>query len=225
MNGHVLAVLTVAAFAPTRAFVDEAVDVLLLSKHIGEEVLNSWDVLNKPFNISKGVELPFIRKREREVLAHLSYITRAIQKLELNVENSRIVAMLLEKNMGRGARLELKLNEMSDLLSRVESADRQMRQYVRLQRELERRTLEEFASWCVSHDSGALPGLLERVHALVVPPHAHLLSHGLLDLVVSDLQVCTICEIVFGLTAFNLFGGHRTVTVHSSYMVTSYVRS
>ncbi|XP_047503173.1 uncharacterized protein LOC125048534 isoform X1 [Pieris napi] len=188
MTAHVCAVLALVALATTHAFVDEAVDVLLLSKHIGEEVLNSWDIIGKPFNASQGVELPFIHKRERQLFSRLSYITRAIQKLEVDVEKSRVVAMLLEKNIGRGPRLELKLNEMSDLLSRVDSADRQMREYVRLQRELERRTLEEFASWCVAHDRGALPGLLERVHALVVPPHAHLLGHSLLDLIVSDLQ-------------------------------------
>ncbi|CAH4028650.1 unnamed protein product [Pieris brassicae] len=202
MTAHVCAVLALVALATTHAFVDEAVDVLLLSKHIGEEVLNSWDIIGKPFNASQGVELPFIHKRERQLFSRLSYITRAIQNLEVDVEKSRVVAMLLEKNIGRGPRLELKLNEMSDLLSRVDSADRQMREYVRLQRELERRTLEEFASWCVAHDRGALPGLLERVHALVVPPHAHLLGHSLLDLIVSDLQVCTVCEIVPGLNKF-----------------------
>ncbi|CAK1554541.1 unnamed protein product [Leptosia nina] len=189
MGGLVHALLTLVAVASTHAFVDEALDVLHLSTQIGEEVLNSWDVIGKPFNATGGVELPFVRRRERQVLARLSSISRAIQKLELDVEKSQAVAVMLAKTVGRDARLELKLNEIADLLGRVESADREMREYVKLQQELERRTLEDFADWCVSHDRGALAGLLERIHALVVPPHKHLLGRGLLGIVVSDLQV------------------------------------
>ncbi|XP_045773209.1 uncharacterized protein LOC123872741 isoform X1 [Maniola jurtina] len=177
--------LLLIAFA--HAFIDEAVDVIKLGKEIGEEVLNSWDLLGKPLNISGGVDLPVIKRRERIVLAKLDRISRMIERLELGIEKNSAVAMLLAKT-GRGARLELRLHEMADLLSRVASADRQMREYVRLQKELERTTLEDFAQWCVSHDPGALPGLLERVHALIAPPHKHLLGRGILNLVLDDLQ-------------------------------------
>lgn len=179
--------LLLIAFA--HAFIDEAVDVLKLGKEIGEEILSSWDVIGKPLNISGGVELPVIRRRERMVLARLAQISRMIQTLELGMEKNSAVAMLLAKAAGRGARLELRLHEMADLLSRVASADRQMREYVRLQKELERSTLQDFAEWCVSHDPSALPGLLERVHSLIAPPHKHLLGRGILNLVLDDLQV------------------------------------
>ncbi|XP_045498674.1 uncharacterized protein LOC123696512 isoform X2 [Colias croceus] len=188
MSGRVRVLLALIAVTSTHALIDEAVDVILLSKQIGEEVLNSWDVIGKPFNATGGVELPLIRKRERQVLARLSEITRAIQKLELQVDRSSVVATLLAKSVGRGARLELRLHEMADLLSRVESADRMMREYVKLQQELERRTLEDFADWCVSHDRGALPGLMERIHALIVPPYKHLFVRGLMELIVDDLE-------------------------------------
>ncbi|XP_073957026.1 chemokine-like protein orion isoform X1 [Choristoneura fumiferana] len=181
-----LALLGFAACA--HALVDDALDVIRLGKEIGEEVLSSWDLIGKPFNASGGVELPIIRRKERVILARLAEVTRAIQRLELGVEKTAAVAELLAKSGGRGARLELRLHEMADLLSRVASADRQMREYVKLQQELERSTLEDFAEWCVSHDPSALPGLLERVHALVVPPHHHLLGRGLLQLVLDDLQ-------------------------------------
>lgn len=184
--------LALFAFAAcAHALVEDALDVIRLGKEIGEEVLSSWDVIGKPFNASGGVELPIIRRKERVILARLAEVTRAIQRLELGVEKTAAVAELLAKSGGRGARLELRLHEMADLLSRVASADRQMREYVKLQQELERSTLEDFAEWCVSHDPSALPGLLERVHALVVPPHHHLLGRGLLQLVLDDLQVCS----------------------------------
>ncbi|KPJ14355.1 hypothetical protein RR48_01956 [Papilio machaon] len=180
-----LLVLAVAA----HAVIDDALDVIRLGKEIGEEVLNSWDVIGRPFNVSGGVELPLIRRREREVLARLAQVTRTIERLELRIEKLGSVAMYLAKAGGRGARLELRLHELADLLSRVAAANRQMREYVRLQQELERATLEDFAEWCVSHDSGALPGLLERVHSLISPPHKHLLGRGILQLALDDLQV------------------------------------
>ncbi|KAJ2948863.1 hypothetical protein O0L34_g5789 [Tuta absoluta] len=174
---------------PASALIDDALEVLKFGKEIGEEVLNSWDLIGKPLNITGGVELPLVRRREREVLARLAQISREIERLELAVEKNGAIAMLLAKNVGRGARLELRLHEITDLLGRVTSADRQMREYVRYQKDLEPATLEDFAEWCVSHDPGALPGLLERIHSLIVPPHKNLLGRGLLQLVVDDLQV------------------------------------
>ncbi|VVC93972.1 unnamed protein product [Leptidea sinapis] len=171
-----------------RAFVDEAVDVIRLSKEIGEEVLNSWDVLGRPFNSSSGVELPFIRRHERRVLARLGQVARAIERLEEKVEQNGAVARLLAGTGRRETRLELRLHELGDLLSRVAAAERQMRDYVRLQRELERSTLQDFAAWCVSHEPRALSGLLERVHALVRPPHQYLLGRGILQLMLEDLE-------------------------------------
>nr|XP_032517092.1 uncharacterized protein LOC116769964 isoform X2 [Danaus plexippus plexippus] len=186
---RVLMLVVVVVSGVTQAFVDEAVDVLKLGVEIGEEVLQSWDVIGKQFNSTGGVELPIIKRRERIVLARLADVSKSIQRLELEVERNGAVAMLLARASNRGARLELRLHELGDLLSRVTSADRQMREYVRLQRELERTTLQDFAEWCVSHDPGALPGLLERVHSLIAPPYKHLLGGGgILHMILSDLQ-------------------------------------
>lgn len=184
-----LALLVLATGA--RAFIDEAIDIIKLGKEIGEEVINSWDLLGKPFNVTDGVDLPLTRRWERRVLSRLAEVRRAIGRLELSVEKNGAIALLLAKNAGKGARLELRLHETSDLLSRVATADRQMREYMRYQQELERSTLEDFAAWCVSHEPGALPGLLERVHSLIFPPHKHLLGRGLFHLVLNDLQVST----------------------------------
>lgn len=181
--------------ATAHALVDDVIDVLKLSKDIGEEVLSSWDLLAKPFNLSSGVALPIVRRREREVLARLAVVTRAIKRVELDVEKAGAVAMFLAKNSGRGTRLELRLHELSDLLGRVASADRVMREYVGLQEDLEQSTLQNFAEWCVSHEPAALPGLMERIHALIIPPHKHLLGRGMLQTLLEDLQVCKTVDI------------------------------
>ncbi|XP_063624574.1 uncharacterized protein LOC134796349 isoform X2 [Cydia splendana] len=185
LSRTLIALLALGACA---ALIDDALDVIRLGKEIGEEVINSWDIVGKSFNASGGVELPIIKRKERVILSKLAQVSRAIQRLELGVEKTAAVAELLAKNGGRGARLELRLHEMADLLSRVSSANRQMREYVSIQQELEPSTLQDFAEWCVSHDPGALPGLLERVHSLVVPPHTHLLGRGIMQLVLDDIQ-------------------------------------
>ncbi|XP_021194433.3 uncharacterized protein LOC110379212 isoform X2 [Helicoverpa armigera] len=184
---RVLLVLLVLANT-SRALVDEVLDVIKLGKEVGEEVLNSWDVFGKPFNATGGVDLPVVRRREREILARLAVVSRSIEKLELGVQKVGAVALFLAKKGNKPTRLELRLHEMSDLLNRVSWSNRQMREYVGLQEELERSTLQDFAEWCVSHDPGALPGLLERVHALVVPPHKNLLGRGLLQLLIDDVK-------------------------------------
>ncbi|CAG9125820.1 unnamed protein product [Plutella xylostella] len=187
MTGRLVALL--ALLAAAHAFIDDALDVIKLGKEIGEEVLMSWDVIGKPFNATGGVELPLVRRRERQVLARLAGVSRAIERLELAMDKSDAVAMLMAQSGGRGARLELRLTELADLLARVDGSEKQMRKYVQLQGQLERSTLEQFAAWCVSPDRGALPGLLERAHALLVPPHQHLLGRSLLQLVLDDLQI------------------------------------
>ncbi|XP_028172666.1 uncharacterized protein LOC114361723 isoform X2 [Ostrinia furnacalis] len=183
-----LALAALLLAQPARGLIDETLDVLFLSKEIGEKVLSSWDIIGKPFNATGGVELPFIKRRETQILSRLAQVTNAIERLELNLQQNNAVALMLSKNSGKKSALELRLHEMTDLLSRVSSANRQMREYVRLQQTLERSTLENFAEWCVSHDPGALPGLLERIHALVVPPHRNLLGRGVLQLILEDLQ-------------------------------------
>ncbi|XP_026760961.2 uncharacterized protein LOC113519932 isoform X1 [Galleria mellonella] len=181
--------LALIALAHTScALIDEVIDVLKIGKEVAEDIINSWDVVGKRFNATDGVDLPFVRRGERQILSRIAVVSRSIEKLEMRLRRTNAVSMLLTKKAGNGARLELRLHEMTDLLNRVAAANRQMREYVNLQRELERSTLENFAEWCVSHDPGALPGLLERVHSLVDPPNKHLLGRNLFRLVLEDIQ-------------------------------------
>ncbi|XP_041979505.1 uncharacterized protein LOC121733355 isoform X2 [Aricia agestis] len=181
----------------SHGFLDDAVEVIKLGKEIGEDVLASWEIFGKGYNVTGGVELPFGgRRRERAVLARLAQITRAIQRVESELVNTRSLSLLLA-SAGRGTRLELRLLEASDLLARVGAAEAQMREYVRYQEQLERSTLESFALWAVSPDRGALPGLVERIHALVAPPTHAFLDKGILALAVDSLQQeqADLCEL------------------------------
>lgn len=184
--------LVVLALATTtRAFsVEDVVDIIQLGKEIGQEVIGSWDVIGEPFNATEGVAIPYVHRKEREILAKLGQVSRAIDRLEVSVQSMGQLALMMSKRGNRATRTELLLHEMSDLLSRVSWSNRKMREYVEIQTGLERSTLEDFASQCVSHDNGALPGLLERIHSMVVPPHKNLLGQGLFQVLVEHFKVC-----------------------------------
>ncbi|CAB3236520.1 unnamed protein product [Arctia plantaginis] len=184
--------LVVLALATTtRAIsVDDVVDIISLGKEIGQEVISSWDVIGKPFNVSEGVAIPYVHRKEREILEKLGQVSRAIERLEVSVQSIGQLAVMISKKGHRATRTELLLHEMSVLLSKVSSSNSKMREYVDIQTGLERSTLEDFASRCVSHDSGALPGLLERIHSIVVPPHKNLLGQGLFQILVDHFKVC-----------------------------------
>lgn len=187
---HVRTILIFLALAHTSyALVDDAIDVIRLSKEIGESVLSTWNIIGKPLNVSYGVQLPLIRRQERLILSRLAQISHSIEKLETSIEEISGMTLMIVQNSGRGTRLELMLHEMADLLSRVASADRIMKEYLRLQHMLEISTLQDFAEWTVSHDPSALPGLLERIHSLIVPPHKHLLGTGMMQVLLDNIQV------------------------------------
>lgn len=116
-------------------------------------------------------------------------MAQALEKLEMVVDRGNWLAAAAARARGGGP-LEDRLNEIGELISRVNHADRNMKEYVRRQRELERRTLEDFASWCVSHDPASLSGSLERLHELVRPSNGHLLGRGVFDMLIRDMEVC-----------------------------------
>ncbi|GBP21650.1 hypothetical protein EVAR_16196_1 [Eumeta japonica] len=183
------AVAALTALICAQALLEDALDIIRFGKEIGEEIINSWEVLGEPLNVSGGVELPLIRRRERELLTRLANVARAIDKLQMTVERGEVLTALVARGGARHTRLELRLHELADLQGRVDASDAQMREYTFLNDKFEHRTLEDFASWCVSHDPGAVTGLLDRVHALLIPSHKHLVGRGLFRMLADDLEV------------------------------------
>lgn len=160
----------------------DALKIILKVVNVYKNPPNETDVLKDTL---------FLSKAERLILTRLAQISDTLSRVELGVEvNNGAIAMLLARTSGLSARLELRLYEMSDLLSRMASADQRMREYMTIDQDLEQSTLENFASWCVSHEAGAVTNLLERLHSLVVSSHKHILGGSTFELLLEDLQVC-----------------------------------
>ncbi|KAG6449172.1 hypothetical protein O3G_MSEX005930 [Manduca sexta] len=188
MSRLVRTLLVIALACGAGAVVEDVIEVIRLGTDITGQVLDSWDAIGQLSNATGGVQFPYFKPKDQVVLTRLRHISGQIRKVEHAIDKVGAMTFYLGKNLGRGTDLELRLHEMTDLLNRVSSADRKMREYMGLQQELEKVTLLDFAEWCVSHDQGALPGLLERIHSLIVPPHKHLLGQSLLTLLQKRFQ-------------------------------------
>ncbi|XP_039753443.1 uncharacterized protein LOC120628861 [Pararge aegeria] len=175
---------------------EEVIEVIKLSQAVVEQVLGAWGEIHEELDAEALPTLALLEKavktvddqNEKIVLGRLDHITRTIQRLERRIDQSNAVAMLLARTAGTRTNLQLGLREMITLLDRVALYDRRMRSYLGLQNFLERSTLEDFAEWCVSHNPLALPGQLEGIHALIVPPNEKLLGRSILDLILDDIQ-------------------------------------
>lgn len=63
--------------------------------------------------------------------------------------------------------LELKLNELSDLINRISVEELNMRDYAENFNKLENTTMQRYAEWVVSPNSNAIQGLLDRINNIV----------------------------------------------------------
>lgn len=64
--------------------------------------------------------------------------------------------------------LELRLNEVADLLSRISSEELNMRDYAENYNKLDPLTIRRYAEWTISPHSAAIQGMLDRLHTTVV---------------------------------------------------------
>lgn len=63
-------------------------------------------------------------------------------------------------------KLELHIHELADLLNRIRSQSKVMRSFIAHYHDLERSTLEDFATRATAQDTMSIPGLLDRIHLL-----------------------------------------------------------
>lgn len=92
-------------------------------------------------------------------------------------------------NLPDRVRLELRLNDLLDYITRMDVMYKSFDNYASRKNDFERLTLEDFAKTAVSHDSNSVNNLIERIHALFVPNKRGLSDSGLMRLLQSSLEV------------------------------------
>lgn len=86
-------------------------------------------------------------------------------------------------------RLELRLNDLLDYITRMEANYRRMQNYGTEEKDYERLTMEDFAQSVISHDPSSVVNLVERIHAFVVPHRRGITNSGLFGLLANAMQV------------------------------------
>ncbi|XP_053609791.1 uncharacterized protein orion isoform X4 [Plodia interpunctella] len=134
----------------------------------------------------------FINAHDEEDFSYnvLNMMKDINKRLDLEEQQSKgigTVISLFGQQMKRDTRLELKLNEMSNLLNRLEASHSTMKSYLHYYESVDVSTIEDFARYCVSHDPEALIGLLERIHLLVTKKES-LLGWSILGLILQNIK-------------------------------------
>ncbi|XP_075978437.1 uncharacterized protein LOC142978054 isoform X3 [Anticarsia gemmatalis] len=100
--------------------------------------------------------------------------------IESLIWNNPTMNLLMEKAKTRSPKLELRLLQWTDHMSSLSRIDHTLHQLANSFKNSEEDPLINYAEWCLSLDSGAVNGLLEKIHNIVVPMFK---NQGLIDLV------------------------------------------
>lgn len=189
-------VLLTAQCRPASAFViGEVLDIIKVAKDVVIGIAKAWSIIDEHTDFSE-IPLPLVDKTERRLFYKMENIAEKLDKLSLHMEaiGTQTISTMLH-NLPERVRLELRLNDLLDYITRLDVTYRHMQQYVTYQDEIERITLEDFAKSIVSHDAGSARNLVERIHAFIVPSGKGIVNTGLLKMLGKTLEV-RMCGVV-----------------------------
>ncbi|CAG9863089.1 unnamed protein product [Phyllotreta striolata] len=163
-------------------------DVIKLTKYVVEGIAKSWNIVDQKMDFS-SIPLPILDKTEAKLFGKLESISQKIDRLAASVDGAgtNTIAMVLH-NLPDRVRLELRLNDLLNYMTRADVNFRSFQQYANQQNDFERLTLEDFARTVVSHDSNSVVNLMERIHAFIAPSGKGITDTGVLELLVKDFQ-------------------------------------
>lgn len=158
------------------------VPALQLAANVITTVVNVWTHLKA----NKDVKLDDLAKS-------LNMLQDQMQDIDSVVKNTEAQMYGLVSQLSKNTRTELKLHELSELVSRVSSTSKLMHEYMKNPNITERLTLEDFATWCVSHKPDSVSGLLERISMITAPvSDPGLINPGVLNLLLETMKVIVI---------------------------------
>lgn len=152
---------------PTNALIEDALDVLRLTKEVVSSIASTWQIVEQT-PLKNEIDLPFMKRKEQKILLKMTEVSRQIELTESYLINTAAWTIdSISAHMGRNTKLELMLHELGDLMNRIAAQAKMLRSYLDHQDELEPVTLETTAKWIISPNIGAVQGVLNRIHLLV----------------------------------------------------------
>ncbi|XP_060523218.1 uncharacterized protein LOC132700114 [Cylas formicarius] len=161
----------------------EVLDIIKIAKDVGIALAKAWDIVDQHVDFSE-VPIPIFDRTETKLFGRIGKINRKLDELAFKVDNSGSHSLnTLMHNLPERVRLELRLNDLLDYLTRVDTNFKRMENYAQHQKDFEKITLEDFAKSVVSHDASSIVNLVERIHAFVVPNARDITNTGIMELI------------------------------------------
>ncbi|XP_018572018.1 uncharacterized protein LOC108911535 isoform X1 [Anoplophora glabripennis] len=167
---------------------NEVLDIIKLAKDVVVAIAKAWNIVDQHVDFSE-IPIPLLDKTEAKLFGKIGVISAKLDKLGSRVDEvgTSTIAMVLHTLPDR-VRLELRLNDLLNYITKMDVNYRSFQNYVKDQNELERLTLEDFAKHVVSHDSNSINNLIERIHAFIAPSSRGITNTGLITLLLKSLE-------------------------------------
>ncbi|CAG9773548.1 unnamed protein product [Ceutorhynchus assimilis] len=163
-------------------------DILKVAKDVTVALVKAWDLVDQNIEFSE-VPIPILHSTEKKLYGKIDRINSQLQDLAARVDNIGTQSMTtILHSLPERVRLELRLNDLLDYITRMDANYRRMQKYGTGDKTYERLTLEDFAESVISHDSSSVVNLVERIHAFVVPNGRGISDTGLFDLLANAMQ-------------------------------------
>ncbi|XP_069676205.1 uncharacterized protein [Periplaneta americana] len=138
----------------------------------GKEIISKIELIRKAFELVIDDEDTKVLKSIEEVTSQLDAM-----RLEQHAMTASMINTLL-RDLPQLMRLEYRLEKLADYMSKIDIAHLQLKRYIKWGYDnvteqgkwrIERHTLENFATWVVSHNPYSISGLMDSIHHLFVP--------------------------------------------------------
>lgn len=163
---------------------NEVIDIIMIGKDVLLSLAKIWRLIDHKHDTIISNQF------EGQVLRGMRQIHNTLYDIseKLEVSGTKSLANILS-NLPQRIRLELKLNDLIDYLTRIHINYEYMEIYTSNETDIEEHTLEDFAKSVVSHDSSSTLSLMERIHSYVVPIGHGIHSSGLIQLLQEITEV------------------------------------
>lgn len=170
----------------------DLVDVIEVGKDVTQDLYKTYEVVSSNVDSrdpnQQFVDIPYTNKRQQAMLRYIIEISRKVNEMTSSINHLGNNAINdIVQQFPSVLKLELRQNELIDLVTRVNIAHETMMMYTD-DDQIEQVTLEDFAQRVISHDVNSIRSILERIHYLVVPQNGYA-SRGILNLLLEVLQV------------------------------------
>ncbi|XP_066151748.1 uncharacterized protein [Euwallacea fornicatus] len=168
--------------------VSGVLDIIKVGTDVTVALAKAWDLVDQNIDFSE-VPIPILQKTENKLFGKIERINSRLDDLasRIDVIGTQSMTTILH-NLPERVRLELRLNDLIDYMTRMDTNYQRMQKYSTEQKDFERLTLEDFSQTVISHDPSSIVNLVERVHTFLVPHRKGIVQGGLFDLLANAMQ-------------------------------------